>query len=181
MTTAPGLSQAPWTNSAFPIAETSMSAVLTYAKNIYVCWRLNNKQLTISGRFLVRLWHWVTVASRPRSIAATGEPTMSLLPRTTDVEPAIGALMDSKRRITPVGVQGENNGSEALEDKWPILYAWNLVNGTLWVKVCSGLLYLPVNIFFWANCLRYGPFSFRTHMLSQRKLHQNTTNTTVRI
>ena len=56
---------------------------------------------------------------------------MSLLPRTTDVEPAIGTLMDSKRRITPVGVQGENNGSEALEDKWPILYAWNLVNSTL--------------------------------------------------
>ena len=46
MTTAPGFSQSPLTNWALPMAATTMSA-----------WR------TISGRFLVREWQTVTVAS----------------------------------------------------------------------------------------------------------------------
>lgn len=78
---------------------------------------------TISSKFLVRLWHWVTVASLARSIAATGFPTMSLRPSTTALVPAIGTPVASNKAMHPDGVHGENKGVEAREDKWPILYA----------------------------------------------------------
>ena len=75
---------------------------------------------------LVRLWHWVTVASRLRSMAATGLPTMSLRPRTTALAPAMGTPVESRRRMTPAGVHGVKRGVEALEERWPMLYAWKL-------------------------------------------------------
>lgn len=39
MTTAPGFTQSPFTNSAFPMATTKMSAVFTYHKNILIIYQ----------------------------------------------------------------------------------------------------------------------------------------------
>ena len=54
-------------------------------------------KLTISGKFLVRLWHCVTVASRFLSMDVTGLPTMSLRPSTTILAPAMGTPVDFNR------------------------------------------------------------------------------------
>jgi len=102
-----------------------MSASLTWGTVSNLVSRAERKQ-TISGRFLVLLWHWVTVASLFLSMAATGLPTMSLLPRTTARVPSIGTPVDSSKRMTPAGVHGANSGSEAREERCPMLYAWKL-------------------------------------------------------
>jgi len=83
-------------------------------------------QPTMSGIFLLRLWHWVTVASLFLSIDATGLPTMSLRPRTTVLDPEMDTPVDCNSRRTAEGVHGAKRGSDAREDKWPMLYAWNL-------------------------------------------------------
>jgi hypothetical protein len=57
---------------------------------------------------------------------ATGLPTMSLRPRTTAFAPERDTPVDSKSRITAAGVHGVKSGAEALEERRPILYAWNL-------------------------------------------------------
>lgn len=75
----------------------------------------------MSGRFFVLLWHWVTVASLFLSMAATGLPTMSLLPNTTARRPSGETPVDSSKRMTPAGVHGANKGSEAREERCPIL------------------------------------------------------------
>jgi hypothetical protein len=51
---------------------------------------------------------------------------MSLRPSTTALAPERETPVDSSKRITADGVHGVNKGSEAREDKWPMLYAWNL-------------------------------------------------------
>lgn len=85
----------------------------------------------MSARPVVRLWHWVTVASRFLSMAATGLPTISLRPRTTTRFPAIETPVLSMSVITPEGVQGENKGLEALDERCPMLYAWKLMPRTI--------------------------------------------------
>jgi hypothetical protein len=80
----------------------------------------------MSGRFLVRLWHCVTVASLERSIAATGLPTMSERPSTTADAPSSDTPVDSSRRRTPAGVHGLKSGLDARDERWPMLYAWKL-------------------------------------------------------
>lgn len=69
------------------------------------------------------------MASLFLSMAATGLPTMSLLPRTTARSPWIEIPVDSSRRMTPAGVHGGNKGSEAREERCPMLYAWKLGGG----------------------------------------------------
>lgn len=73
--------------------------------------------------FFVRLWHWVTVASLFLSMDATGLPTMSLRPKTTALVPEMDIPVDSNRRMTAEGVQGAKSGSDAREDRCPMLYA----------------------------------------------------------
>jgi hypothetical protein len=51
---------------------------------------------------------------------------MSLLPRTTARRPSIETPVDSSKRMTPAGVHGANKGSEAREERCPMLYAWKL-------------------------------------------------------
>jgi hypothetical protein len=79
---------------------------------VYVCIDRCPMTLTISCTFFVRLWHWVTVASLLRSMAATGLPTMSDRPSTTAWRPAMGTPVASMSLMTPAGVQGLNRGSE---------------------------------------------------------------------
>jgi len=57
---------------------------------------------------------------------ATGLPTMSLRPNTTAVVPAMSIPVESSKRMTAEGVQGVNKGSEARDERCPMLYAWNL-------------------------------------------------------
>ena len=107
------------------MAATRMSASLTWGVVSNLMNQATRKR-TISGRFLVLLWHWVTVASLFLSMAATGLPTMSLLPRTTARKPSTETPVDSSKRMTPVGVHGANKGTEAREERCPMLYAWKL-------------------------------------------------------
>ena len=51
---------------------------------------------------------------------------MSLLPRTTARKPSMETPADSSKRMTPAGVHGANKGSEAREERCPMLYAWKL-------------------------------------------------------
>jgi hypothetical protein len=84
----------------------------------------------MASRFLVRLWHCVTVASFRRRREQTGLPTMSERPKTTACLPAISTPVDSRRAMTLAGVQGSNRGSAALEDSMPIFWAENLFDTT---------------------------------------------------
>jgi len=63
----------------------------------------------------------VTVASFLRRRAQTGDPTISLRPRTTAFFPAISIPVEARRSMTPAGVQGEKRGSEAREERRPML------------------------------------------------------------
>ncbi len=100
ITVAPGLTMSAVTNFALPMATMRMSAVRQ-----------------ISGRFLVRLWQTVTVASPPgprcMSMMAMGLPTISLRPSTTTLAPAMGMLLRMSSCWMPWGVQGRNLGGLA--------------------------------------------------------------------
>mmetsp|Transcript_106347 Transcript_106347/g.343050 ORF Transcript_106347/g.343050 Transcript_106347/m.343050 type:complete len:245 (+) Transcript_106347:459-1193(+) len=107
MTTQPGFSQSPRTNSALPMAATTMSAPRTCA-----------------SMSRVREWTTVTVASMDCSNAATGMPTMFERPRTTAFLPRMSTLLRWSSSMQPAGVQGmARGGSPPLRQRLPMFRA----------------------------------------------------------
>ena len=98
ITTAPSLTISPVRNSVIPNAATMISA-----------WTL------ISFRFLVRLWHKVTVQSIPfcESKMLIGRPTILLRPITTQFLPEVSILYRLINSIIPNGVAEINAGIPA--------------------------------------------------------------------
>lgn len=95
----------------------------------------------------------------------------------------MGTPVDSKRRMTPAGVQGVNRGTEARDERWPILYAWNLFNpipiptvrhNTTRSKHTSKDV--PIHVFLWADSLSDRTLALRTDMIAQRQLDKNPTD-----
>lgn len=156
------------------MAATRMSASLTWGVLSNLASAVESKR-TISGRFLVLLWHWVTVASLFLSMTATGLPTMSLLPRTTARRPSIETPVDSSKRITPVGVHGANKGSEAREERCPMLYAWKLWGKANQVErpIRLEIENQPIDVLFGVNGLSDGSLTIGANVRAERELHED--------
>mmetsp|Transcript_21458 Transcript_21458/g.61246 ORF Transcript_21458/g.61246 Transcript_21458/m.61246 type:complete len:504 (+) Transcript_21458:39-1550(+) len=107
ITVQPGFSHSPRTNSALPMAATTMSASFMY-----------------DAMSLVLEWHTVTVASMDCSSCDTGMPTMFDLPMTTALFPETSTPLRWISSMQPAGVQGTAiGGSPPLRQRLPMLTA----------------------------------------------------------